>query len=165
MATQEEIVKLAESLKANGLAASGTDAITMAERMLGKAETPEKRFDKSAENVKSETGAAELEEGIAEVEKELEAIEAKKEKTKEPGMIRIEDIEPVEKKEDYDISKNTRTVKELFEIGEVLDKKEEGTEADGFKEIPVDKKKKRPALTEEEKKSTDLTKWFYFGKK
>ena len=36
---------------------------------------------------------------------------------------------------------------------------------DGFREVSTDKSKPRPQLTTEQKDSTDLTKWFYFGKK
>ena len=32
-------------------------------------------------------------------------------------------------------------------------------------ELPVDKSRPRPTLTEEQKASTDITKWFYFGNK
>ena len=35
----------------------------------------------------------------------------------------------------------------------------------GLREVPVDKQKPRAQLTEEQKESTDLTKWFYFGNK
>jgi len=36
---------------------------------------------------------------------------------------------------------------------------------EGFRELPVDKNRSQPQLTKEQKESTDLTKWFYFGKK
>lgn len=132
-----DVETLAKSLRRNGLAATDADAIRMAEKMLGVSRILEQKGR----------------------ERQEFSMELPKPKTKELPVVKLEDIEPVstgQEKEKFDISKDTRTVKELHEKAEKLEV--------GFKEIPVEKKEK-PALTKEEKEKVDLSKWFYCGNK
>ena len=155
MGVQQDIETLAQSLRKNGLAASDTDAVKMAERMLGVSKTPEQKAEEARENelfsseVKTEPKPEVFEEKekpvIAEKEvelseKEIPAVEEPViEENQEEPIIKIEDIEPIQEKTEEELES-------------------------GFKEIPIEKKQK-PTLTKEEKKQTDLSKLFYYGDK